>query len=93
MLFSDISGKWLGSRQIHCNWVTEGANANDDNRNLDSKSIVELTSGTSGEIMRFLSKKFWECLFFTLFFIFGRLRTPCVLWLILDLEYFIIFNF
>ncbi|KAF7148423.1 hypothetical protein RHSIM_Rhsim03G0226600 [Rhododendron simsii] len=40
-------GKWLGSRQIRCNWATKGAGVNDDNHNLDGKSVVELTNGSS----------------------------------------------
>ncbi|KAK1384024.1 hypothetical protein POM88_021759 [Heracleum sosnowskyi] len=41
--------KWLGSRQIRCNWAAKGAGA-DDKQNSDVKSVVELTSGTSGYI-------------------------------------------
>lgn len=46
----NIVGKWLGSRQIRCNWAAKGAGA-DDKQTSDSKSVVELTNGTSGEIM------------------------------------------
>ncbi|KAF5190070.1 Oligouridylate-binding protein [Thalictrum thalictroides] len=45
---NDLTGKWLGSRQIRCNWATKGAGS-DDNQNSDSKSVVELTSGTSDD--------------------------------------------
>lgn len=44
---NDLNGKWLGSRQIRCNWATKGAGVNDDSHNLDGKSVVELTNGTS----------------------------------------------
>ncbi|XP_057514225.1 oligouridylate-binding protein 1B-like isoform X2 [Actinidia eriantha] len=44
---NDLTGKWLGSRQIHCNWATKGAGTNDDKQSSDSKSVVELTNGTS----------------------------------------------
>ncbi|KAL0552937.1 hypothetical protein IC582_012072 [Cucumis melo] len=44
---NDINGKWLGSRQIRCNWATKGANSGDDKQSSDSRSVVELTSGTS----------------------------------------------
>ncbi|KDP33941.1 hypothetical protein JCGZ_07512 [Jatropha curcas] len=44
---NDLTGKWLGSRQIRCNWATKGANANDDKQSSDAKSVVELTNGTS----------------------------------------------
>ncbi|XP_019055316.1 PREDICTED: oligouridylate-binding protein 1-like isoform X2 [Nelumbo nucifera] len=44
---NDLTGKWLGSRQIRCNWATKGAGANDDKQNSDAKSVVELTTGTS----------------------------------------------
>ncbi|KAL6974633.1 ubiquitin-specific protease ubp1, variant 2 [Sarracenia purpurea var. burkii] len=44
---SDLNGKWLGSRQIRCNWAAKGAGVNDDKQNLDAKSVVELTNGTS----------------------------------------------
>ncbi|KAJ7956010.1 Oligouridylate-binding protein like [Quillaja saponaria] len=45
---NDLSGKWLGSRQIRCNWATKGANSNDDRQSLDSRS-ADLTNGTSEE--------------------------------------------
>ncbi|KAM7517622.1 hypothetical protein LguiB_016584 [Lonicera macranthoides] len=41
----DTSGKWLGSRQIRCNWAAKGAGA-DDKQNSDG-NVVELTNGTS----------------------------------------------
>ncbi|KAL4335454.1 hypothetical protein GQ457_07G030920 [Hibiscus cannabinus] len=44
---NDLSGKWLGSRQIRCNWATKGASSNDDKQSSDSKSVVELTNGSS----------------------------------------------
>ena len=44
------SGKWLGSRQIRCNWATKGAGSNDDKQSSDAKSVVELTNGSSGEL-------------------------------------------
>ncbi|KAJ7979217.1 Oligouridylate-binding protein like [Quillaja saponaria] len=45
---NDLNGKWLGSRQIRCNWAAKGANSNDDKQSLDFKS-VDLTTGTSEE--------------------------------------------
>ncbi|KAF9616058.1 hypothetical protein IFM89_028524 [Coptis chinensis] len=44
---NDLTGKWLGSRQIRCNWATKGAGNMDEKSNSDAKSVVELTSGTS----------------------------------------------
>ncbi|KAL6507125.1 ubiquitin-specific protease ubp1 [Orobanche hederae] len=45
---NDLNGKWLGSRQIRCNWATKGAaGQGDDQQNSDSRNIVELTNGTS----------------------------------------------
>ncbi|XWS18793.1 hypothetical protein CRYUN_Cryun32bG0075400 [Craigia yunnanensis] len=44
---NDLSGKWLGSRQIRCNWATKGGGSNDDKQSSDSKSVVELTNGSS----------------------------------------------
>lgn len=44
---NDLTGKWLGSRQIRCNWATKGANSNDDKQSSDAKSVVELTNGSS----------------------------------------------
>ncbi|XP_041003394.1 oligouridylate-binding protein 1-like [Juglans microcarpa x Juglans regia] len=46
---NDLNGKWLGSRQIRCNWAAKGANAGDDKQSSDLKSVVELTSGTSDD--------------------------------------------
>lgn len=48
ILFSEILGKWLGSRQIRCNWAAKGAIGAEDKHNSDAKSVVELTNGTSG---------------------------------------------
>ncbi|KAK2979500.1 hypothetical protein RJ640_008384 [Escallonia rubra] len=44
---NDLNGKWLGSRQIRCNWATKGAGSSDDKQSLDAKSVVELTNGSS----------------------------------------------
>ncbi|CAA2970971.1 oligouridylate-binding 1-like [Olea europaea subsp. europaea] len=44
---NDLNGKWLGSRQIRCNWATKGAISGDDQHSSDSKNILELTNGTS----------------------------------------------
>ncbi|XP_024979911.1 oligouridylate-binding protein 1-like [Cynara cardunculus var. scolymus] len=45
---NDMNGKWLGSRQIRCNWAAKGAGT-DDKQSSDSKSVVELTNGTSDD--------------------------------------------
>ena len=50
-MFRLITGKWLGSRQIRCNWAAKGVASNDDKLGSDGKSVVELTNGTSGEII------------------------------------------
>lgn len=44
---NDLTGKWLGSRQIRCNWATKGAGGIEEKQNSDSKSVVELTNGSS----------------------------------------------
>ncbi|CAI9100767.1 OLC1v1037934C1 [Oldenlandia corymbosa var. corymbosa] len=44
---NDLNGKWLGSRQIRCNWAAKGATNGDDKQSSDAKSVVELTNGTS----------------------------------------------
>ncbi|GLU14216.1 hypothetical protein SLE2022_307990 [Rubroshorea leprosula] len=44
---NDLTGKWLGSRQIRCNWATKGAGSNEDKQSSDAKSVVELTNGSS----------------------------------------------
>ncbi|KAJ0895749.1 putative RNA recognition motif domain, nucleotide-binding alpha-beta plait domain superfamily [Helianthus annuus] len=46
---NDLTGKWLGSRQIRCNWATKGAGIGDEKQASDSKSVVELTNGSSEE--------------------------------------------
>lgn len=43
-----MAGKWLGSRQIRCNWATKGAASSEDKQIPDAKSVVEITNGTSG---------------------------------------------
>ncbi|GAV61421.1 RRM_1 domain-containing protein [Cephalotus follicularis] len=44
---NDLTGKWLGSRQIRCNWATKGAASSEDKQSSDAKSVVELTNGSS----------------------------------------------
>ncbi|MQL87721.1 hypothetical protein Taro_020270 [Colocasia esculenta] len=44
---NDLNGKWLGSRQIRCNWATKGAGSSEEKQSSDSKSIVELTNGSA----------------------------------------------
>ncbi|KAH1216389.1 Oligouridylate-binding protein 1 [Glycine max] len=44
---NDLTGKWLGSRQIRCNWATKGAS--DEKQSSDSKIVVELINGSSEE--------------------------------------------
>ncbi|GMY36489.1 oligouridylate-binding protein 1-like [Fagus crenata] len=46
---NDLNGKWLGSRQIRCNWAAKGATSNDERQSTDSKSVLELTNGTSDD--------------------------------------------
>ncbi|XP_051132245.1 beta-galactosidase 15-like isoform X1 [Andrographis paniculata] len=48
---NDLNGKWLGSRQIRCNWATKGAGLGDEQQASDSKNVVELTNGTSGLLL------------------------------------------
>ncbi|KAL1547846.1 ubiquitin-specific protease ubp1 [Salvia divinorum] len=46
---NDLNGKWLGSRQIRCNWAAKGAGLGDEQQNPESKNVVELTNGTSDD--------------------------------------------
>ena len=42
-------GKWLGNRQIRCNWATKGAGAcSTEDKSNDSQNAVVLTNGSSG---------------------------------------------
>lgn len=45
-------GKWLGSKQIRCNWATKGAGITDEKPSSDTKSVVELTNGSTGKFSR-----------------------------------------
>jgi hypothetical protein len=55
-----LAGKWLGNRQIRCNWATKGASAGEEKQIVDSKA--DLTNGTSGKYMCFdLSFSFSLC--------------------------------
>ncbi|CAI9766059.1 unnamed protein product [Fraxinus pennsylvanica] len=47
---NDLTGKWLGSRQIRCNWATKGAGTSDDKQNSDAQSVVELMNGTLEDV-------------------------------------------
>ena len=44
---NELNGKWLGNRQIRCNWATKGANAGEEKQSTDSKGVVELINGSS----------------------------------------------
>ncbi|XP_044981235.1 oligouridylate-binding protein 1B-like [Hordeum vulgare subsp. vulgare] len=44
---NELNGKWLGNRQIRCNWATKGANAGEVKQSTDSKGMVELINGSS----------------------------------------------
>ncbi|KAJ6824014.1 oligouridylate-binding protein 1-like [Iris pallida] len=46
---NDLTGKWLGSRQIRCNWAAKGAGTNEDKQNSDAKSLVEMASGSADD--------------------------------------------
>jgi nucleolysin TIA-1/TIAR len=46
---NDHNGKWLGSRQIRCNWAAKGAGTSSDDKQSSDGTIVELTTGTSSE--------------------------------------------
>jgi hypothetical protein len=58
-VFSHLAGKWLGNRQIRCNWATKGANAGEEKQSVDTK--VDQTNGSSGAYMclDFLSLSFF----------------------------------
>ncbi|KAJ6995388.1 RNA-binding protein 208 isoform X2 [Populus alba] len=45
---NDLTGKWLGNRQIRCNWATKGVGSNEDKQNSDNQNAVVLTNGSSG---------------------------------------------
>ncbi|RVW17336.1 Oligouridylate-binding protein 1A [Vitis vinifera] len=44
---NDLSGKWLGNRQIRCNWATKGAGFNEDKQVNENQNAVVLTNGSS----------------------------------------------
>ncbi|KAJ8758722.1 hypothetical protein K2173_000443 [Erythroxylum novogranatense] len=44
---NDLTGKWLGNRQIRCNWATKGSGSNEDKLSTDNQNAVVLTSGSS----------------------------------------------
>uniref|UniRef100_A0A6N2KEI4 RRM domain-containing protein n=1 Tax=Salix viminalis TaxID=40686 RepID=A0A6N2KEI4_SALVM len=45
---NDLTGKWLGNRQIRCNWATKGVESNEDKQNSENQNAVVLTNGSSG---------------------------------------------
>lgn len=49
-------GKWLGSRQIRCNWATKGAGVNDDKQSLDDKNEGEVNNNSSGNLLNCLAQ-------------------------------------
>ncbi|KAJ6856198.1 hypothetical protein NC651_037936 [Populus alba x Populus x berolinensis] len=44
---NDLTGKWLGNRQIRCNWATKGVESNEDKQNSDNQNAVVLANGSS----------------------------------------------
>ncbi|KAF8407363.1 hypothetical protein HHK36_006491 [Tetracentron sinense] len=44
---NDLTGKWLGNRQIRCNWAAKGAGFNEEKQNNDNQIAVVLTNGSS----------------------------------------------
>ncbi|CAA7408299.1 unnamed protein product [Spirodela intermedia] len=42
---NDMNGKWLGNRQIRCNWATKGAG--EDKQSDENQNSVVLTAGSS----------------------------------------------
>ncbi|XP_077222770.1 oligouridylate-binding protein 1-like [Tasmannia lanceolata] len=44
---NDVTGKWLGNRQIRCNWAAKGAGFTEDKQNSDNQNMVVLTNGSS----------------------------------------------
>ncbi|KAF5178270.1 Oligouridylate-binding protein 1b [Thalictrum thalictroides] len=44
---NDLTGKWLGNRQIRCNWASKGVGGNEDKLSNDNQNAVVLTNGTS----------------------------------------------
>lgn len=49
MLVSWHTGKWLGNRQIRCNWASKGAGANEDQQSSENQNAVVLANGSSGD--------------------------------------------
>lgn len=45
---NDLNGKWLGNRQIRCNWATKGAGS-DDKPSSDAKSVVDMATGSADD--------------------------------------------
>ncbi|CAL0319206.1 unnamed protein product [Lupinus luteus] len=45
---NDMTGKWLGNRQIRCNWATKGAGGSSgEEKNNENQNAVVLTNGSS----------------------------------------------
>ncbi|XP_026458241.1 oligouridylate-binding protein 1-like [Papaver somniferum] len=44
---NDLTGKWLGNRQIRCNWAAKGATYNEEKQSNENQNMVVLTNGSS----------------------------------------------
>ncbi|KAJ4964170.1 hypothetical protein NE237_024109 [Protea cynaroides] len=44
---NDMTGKWLGNRQIRCNWATKGAGLGEEKQDNENQNAVVLTNGSS----------------------------------------------
>lgn len=56
-----LVGKWLGNRQIRCNWATKGAGFNEDKQVNENQNAVVLTNGSSGIVNLFYSSDHKSC--------------------------------
>ncbi|CAO2142460.1 unnamed protein product, partial [Urochloa humidicola] len=46
---NELNGKWLGNRQIRCNWATKGANAGEEKQSVDTKVDQTNVSSEAGK--------------------------------------------
>lgn len=46
-------GKWLGNRQIRCNWATKSASSSEEKQSYDTQNAVVLTNESSGSMGNF----------------------------------------
>lgn len=48
LFFTYLVGKWLGNRQIRCNWASKTSGSNEEKQINENQNAVVLANGSTG---------------------------------------------